>query len=93
LRSAVVGGSTITYAYDRLRVASAGPARPDVAVPLRLEQLVPPDRGAVTVREADAVLLRLDGSLFAFDATALRYYVGSDQVGSPRVITTPQVRS
>ena len=88
LRSAVVGGSTITYAYDSLarRVSRTGASGTwqylyGSSSLYRLTAARSPS-GKLMLFYYDA-----DGSLFAFDSDGTRYYVGSDQVGSPRVIT------
>ena len=89
LLSATVGGTTVTYDYDALERRTArhqGAATEhylygDPANPLRLTAWIDAN-GALDVPRYDA-----DGTLFAIDQGATRFYVASDHLGSPRLIT------
>ncbi len=89
LLSATVGGRTVTYGYDGLgrRVS-----RTEGGTTERYLYGNPDDRFQVSaVRAAEGTLSVLhyddQGLLFAFERGGRRFYVGSDQVGTPRIVT------
>ena len=93
LLSAQVGDLTVTYSYDALgrRVAK------DLGSPAgqsRVEYLYgdPGDAIRVTAVRSGPELTVLfydeAGSLYAFERAGSRYYVASDHLGSPRLVTT-----
>ncbi|MDQ2983186.1 MAG: hypothetical protein M3R70_04580 [Actinomycetota bacterium] len=88
LRSATVGGTVVSYAYDSRgrrvrRIDSSGTWQYlyGSSAPFRLTAARSPS-GKLQLYYYDS-----DGALFALDSGGTRYYVGSDQVGSPRVVT------
>ena len=92
LLNATIGGNTITYTYDALKRRTS---RLDAGGKIEYFYANPNSIMQVThVREADGVLSTLyydpAGILIAFDrgssAAAVRYYVSTDNVGSPTVI-------
>ena len=84
LLSATVGGATTTYTYDAFGRRTA--ARVD-EVPLRQPgERVPGDRDGRRRRRRHDLLLRRDDRLFAAERGGERYYVGTDAVGSPRLV-------
>lgn len=88
LRSATVGGQTVDYAYDFLgrRVARTDAAGTTTYVygnldhPFRITASIAPDLAVTEYLYDDA------GFLFAFRRGGSWYYVGTDPVGSPRVV-------
>ncbi|MGB5052364.1 MAG: RHS repeat-associated core domain-containing protein, partial [Caldilineaceae bacterium] len=89
LLQAVVGGQTIRYSYDALnrRVAAAGPAGTrhffysDLSNPYRLTG-VQDEAGVVTWLFYDEA-----GLLVSLERQGSRFYVLTDQVGTPRTVT------
>lgn len=89
LLQATVGGNTVTYSYDGLgrrvsRTDSGGTTQclyGDPGNPLQVSAVRDP-AGALTVLYYDAA-----GALTAFDSGGSRYYVATDAVGTPRVVT------
>src|SRR4029079_10192848 len=89
LTSATAGGQTVDYAYDANgrrvgRTAGAAHQAYFYGDPRR--------PFAVTgMRDSAGRLLPFyydeDGSLYAFDRDGSHFYVGTDQVGTPRVVT------
>jgi RHS repeat-associated protein len=88
LLSATVGATTVAYRYDALgrRVArvQGGQATQylygDPGNPLRVTASRSPAGALTTYHYDDA------GSLYAFERGGQRYFVGTDQVGTPRVV-------
>ncbi len=89
LLQAIVGGATVTYSYDGLgrrvsRTDSSGATQylyGNPADPFQVSAVRDP-AGVLTVLYYDA-----SGALVAFDRGGSRYYVGTDAVGTPRVVT------
>ena len=89
LLQATVGGNTVTYSYDGLgrrvsRTDSGGTTQylyGDPSNPFLVNAVRTPD-GTLTVLYYDAA-----GNLAAFDCGGSRYYVATDTVGTPRVVT------
>src|SRR6185437_4357216 len=89
LLSATVGGETITYSYDGLgrrvsRTSSAGTTQYLYGSPANaflLTQVRDP-AGVLTTLFYDA-----GGLLFALDRAGARFYVSTDEVGTPRLVT------
>ena len=89
LLSATISGQTITYAYDGLnrlvaRTGASGTAQYLYGNPSNPFQ--------VTASRSTAGVLTYyyydeNGRVFAFERSGARYYVATDQVGSPRTIT------
>ncbi|HET6549069.1 MAG TPA: RHS repeat-associated core domain-containing protein, partial [Solirubrobacter sp.] len=89
LLSATVGGTTVTYRYDALgrRVARVQGNQ--------ITQYLYGDPGhamRVTATRSPAGVLTVyhyddDGFVYAFERGGARFFVGTDQVGSPRVVT------
>lgn len=88
LVSATVGGTTVTYGYDAANLRTSrteggqttGYLYGDRAFPDRITAIVGPD-GAVTTYTYDDF-----GHLVSFARGANRWYVGTDQVGTPRIV-------
>jgi RHS repeat-associated protein len=89
LLSATVGGETITYSYDGLgrrvsRTSSAGTTQYLYGSPANVFLLT-------QVRDPAGVLTTLfyddGGLLFALERAGARFYVATDQVGTPRLVT------
>ena len=88
---AVVGGQTVTYAYDGLRRRVS---RTDTAGTTQYLYGNPDNALQISNTRNPAGLLTTyyydDGKrLFALQRSGTRYYVATDQLGSPRVITDP----
>jgi RHS repeat-associated protein len=88
LLSATVGGDTIQYSYDG-HARRVG--RTDAAGTTEYLYGSPNNPFLVTqIRDSMGVLTTLyhdeDGLLFAMDRGASRYYIGTDQVGTPHVV-------
>ncbi|HEX6022606.1 MAG TPA: RHS repeat-associated core domain-containing protein, partial [Solirubrobacter sp.] len=89
LLSATVGGTTVTYRYDALgrRVARVQGDQTtqylygDPSNPVRVTATRSP-AGVLTTYYYDD-----EGMLFAFERSGQRFYVATDQVGTPRVVT------
>jgi len=89
LITATVGGATVTYAYDGLgrrvaRTDGAGTTQYLYGNPSALTQVtaVRDPGGALTILYYDE-----QGLLIALQRGGARYYVATDQVGTPRVVT------
>jgi RHS repeat-associated protein len=89
LLSATVGGETITYGYDGLgrrvsRTSSAGTTQYLYGSPANMFLLT-------QVRDPAGVLTTLfyddGGLLFALERGGARFYIATDQVGTPRLVT------
>ena len=88
LRSATVGGTTVSYAYDGMgrmvaRVQGGDTTRyvyGDPDAPYRVSAARAPD-GTL-----DRYLYGPRGNLYAILRGAARFHVGTDQVGSPRIV-------
>jgi RHS repeat-associated protein len=88
LVQATVGGQTIAYSYDGLgrrvsRIDSSGTYEylyGNPAAPFQITQVRDP-AGILTT------FYYLGGRLFALERSGARYYVATDQVGTPRVVT------
>jgi len=88
LRSAIVGGLTVDFAYDFMgrRVARTDSGGTTAYVygnldhPFRITASIAPDTTVTEYYYDDA------GFLFAFQRGGSWYYVGTDPVGSPRVV-------
>jgi RHS repeat-associated protein len=88
LRSATVGGTQVEYSYDGLGRRVARTAGGGTTQYLYGD---PDNPFLVTNSRSGGVLTTYfydeGGRLFAFDRGSSRYYVGSDHVGTPRVVT------
>jgi len=90
LLSATVGTTTVTYRYDALgrRIARVQGAQTtqylygDPSNPVRVTATRSAAGVLTTYRYDD------DGHLYAFERSGQRFFVGTDQVGTPRVVTT-----
>ena len=89
LITATVGGATVTYAYDGLgrrvaRTDGAGTTQYLYGNPSALTQVtaVRDPSGALTILYYDE-----QGLLIALQRGGARYYVATDQIGTPRVVT------
>ena len=88
LKSATVGGQTVAYDYDasqRLIARTAGGVRTEFLYgdPSRPFQVTASRVGGVLTQ----YFYDRNDLLFAVERGGARYYVGTDQVGTPRVIT------
>jgi len=84
LLSATVGGTTVTYAYDAYgRRTAAGSTKYLYGNPANAFQVTATvdGDGVVTTYFYDA-----DDRLFAAERAGERYYIGTDPVGSPRIV-------
>ena len=89
LQSATVGGATVDYELRRV-----GPARRPRHGRCGSTQFLYGDSGQPVPRHRDAAPAGAltqyfyddDGMLYAFERGGARYYVGTDQVGTPRVV-------
>ena len=89
LLSATVGATTVTYRYDALgrRVARVQGAQVtqylygDPSNPVRVTATRSPAGVLTTYRYDD------DGLLYEFERSGQKFFVGTDQVGTPRVVT------
>ena len=89
LLSATVGGTTVTYRYDALGRRVARVQGNQVTQYLYGD---PGNAMRVTATRSEAGVLTTyhyddDGFVYAFVRNGARFFVGTDQVGSPRVVT------